>query len=832
MPTTAANDPIHDTEPTLRDLAYQAASAAKLNSFAGAFVPDPDKVNRIATTFSKTYPDMTRIANICDSSLVNQVAFLLDIPGANPTLAVLSCPFPTAIGTEAVFAGTLGDSMDIICPVTIRMRDIKGYCITVAASNTSPTLLNMAVSTSDPITEEGPDPDDGTVADPPGPDRIGLDITNPDATPCFAAFPKVFLLAGGHRIPTGVPVTVTTTESVRNINNVTNLDEFHMWYEGMRYGTVHLQNFSIHSKDTLFVYDQLDKVQFIPETNFVSKFTVKPTFLTPNDPVYHEVTTAVLAAKEKAFISFGSTTARQTAFTTPPKYLRQAEAINESPNMVTTLLQGLTTAITDNSTKTMTSTEREHAKEAQEHQHFYEILFASTIEITNDDGTKTKHFKKATVDPMFVQVLKTNKNSKATRLMQVAIESMAAEMNFRENRFASASSLEAEMFDQPLTAAIRTAQWEHQHTVIHPEGIKTHFGFHHLAPPRTWSADYKTRLEGAIKVVQQEQVEEATSRTSAKATELYHLGRTNTLGEINNNIGNFYTMMYTMITVDEDNPPDMWKEVIMFDRIMRSQEGRKWFELHRNIKELHFNVLQDIQSTIAGFVAVARRPGYKNALMDGLPVSPEIFTNAKTQGERLRHNLQTTILTMAAGQYKETPFTFKLFQPLGESPNKRKATQETTGSDQPNTRNRSNANNPSDATAAANNRIPRHNNAASNQQRNQSDLINNTTPPQGNKILKQLATDSTARLLHPGPIFPHPIKPNSFTVLCCRSAYENKACTFHNCKFYHFPANLTSVSAEIKAKLVTWVAAQPNVEWTNIGSAWATPQGNSNSTPA
>ena len=148
MPTTAANDTIPYTEPTLYDLAYQAASAAKLNSFAGAYVPDPDKVKRIAAIFSKTYPDITSVANICDSGLVNQVAFFLDNPGANPSLAVLLCPFLTAIRTEAVFAGTLGDSMDIICPVTIRMRDIKGYCITVAASNTSPTLLNMSMSMS------------------------------------------------------------------------------------------------------------------------------------------------------------------------------------------------------------------------------------------------------------------------------------------------------------------------------------------------------------------------------------------------------------------------------------------------------------------------------------------------------------------------------------------------------------------------------------------------------------------------------------------------------------------------------------------------------------
>ena len=169
----------------------------------------------------------------------------------------------------------------------------------------------------------------------------------------------------------------------------------------------------------------------------------------------------------------------------------------------------------------MTSTEREHESEAKENQAFYEILFASIIETTNDDGTTTKTFKKAALDSVFIQVLKANKNSKATKLLQTAIEAVASKMNFRDNRFASASDLKAELFDQPLTAAIRTATWAHQHTLLHPEGIKTYFAFHHLAPARTRTAEYKTRMEeGAIKVIQQEKVEEASSRTNAKTTEL------------------------------------------------------------------------------------------------------------------------------------------------------------------------------------------------------------------------------------------------------------------------------------------------------------------------
>ena len=65
-------------------------------------------------------------------------------------------------------------------------------------------------------------------------------------------------------------------------------------------------------------------------------------------------------------------------------------------------------------------------------------------------------------------------------------------MNFKANQFALASDLKAELFDQPLTAAIRTATWAHQHTVLHPKGIEIHFPFHHLAPAaQTWTAEYK-----------------------------------------------------------------------------------------------------------------------------------------------------------------------------------------------------------------------------------------------------------------------------------------------------------------------------------------------------
>ena len=98
-------------EPALHELAHQAASNAKLTA-------DPAQAFRLTAMFSKDFPANTHLANFCDSRLVNQMTFLMEIPNGPATLAVLSCPFPTANGAEEVFAGSLGDAMDLICPVT------------------------------------------------------------------------------------------------------------------------------------------------------------------------------------------------------------------------------------------------------------------------------------------------------------------------------------------------------------------------------------------------------------------------------------------------------------------------------------------------------------------------------------------------------------------------------------------------------------------------------------------------------------------------------------------------------------------------------------------
>ena len=195
-------------------------------------------------------------------------------------ITVLSRPHPAThpVTNENLIAGSLGDALDIICPVTIGMMDVEGHVIFVATSTTTATLLHMAVSTSDPNSKEAlVRPTDGTEAEAAGPDRIFIEVNDRGVTPCFAMFPKVFPLTGGYAVLTaGATTTPTVTRPPPGL-------EF--WKAALSYGIQHLHNHSIHDHDTLFDYDKLNQTAFTAsDRDLVATFTTAVTYLTPEDP--------------------------------------------------------------------------------------------------------------------------------------------------------------------------------------------------------------------------------------------------------------------------------------------------------------------------------------------------------------------------------------------------------------------------------------------------------------------------------------------------------------------------------------------------------------------
>ena len=496
--------------------------------------------------------------------------------------------------------------------------------------------------------------------------------------------------------------------------------------------------------------------------------------------------------------------------------------MNPPQSEMNVLLEGLAKAISDSSSKTLTGTEREKASEAEDAKRFYGILFGSVRDVFGEDGTASKMFVHATLHPLFVPVVAANKNSKATKAMHEAVETMAAELSMQDNHFASASNLFPRMFDQPLTAALRTGQWEYQHTVLNPEGIKTNFGIPHLAPPRTWTTAYITRQQGELQLTQQEQVEEDRSRFQAKTTELYHSGCMGSISDIHEMIGNFYGLMSVIIDFDRANPPLIWTEIAQYVQILRSGDGKGFTSRHRNIKEVMFNIGQDVQSIIAGFVSEARKTSYKAAVKAGNDISPLIFSMAQNQANELRSRFTLTVLAASAGTYKDVSVIYKLFMPEPTKDEKDKKKREA-GQDAYSNSSSSARNRPFATTGGSN-----HNSGSSPQPTNR--VTPNGSPTAAaslpGKTVFVHISPAPQKLPHPGAIFPHPTRANQFIILCCRSAFEGRSCTIPTCAFYHFPNQLTQVPRDLKDKLKEWVSNHNLVSWHADAANWANPPGN------
>lgn len=809
---------------TMRDLAIQASETAKLNSFAAAYDIDPSQVRRIEASFAKTCSQATKLTNICNSSVVKQLCFLMP----NFKLGILTNPVITqnAEGND-IIVGSLGDSMDVIHPVTIRLQDATADIISICTSRAIAEKFKFALSTTNPIEETGPPPpaDSVTMPEPPGPDRIHIVIDNPDNVPCFVAMPKVFPLTGGFSVQNNPTISATPTI---NLPNHAEDSLINTWYRVIRYGSVYLENYSLQSRDTLFVYAELDTTELAgPNRVLASRCTVHVDALDFDSPNYNEVVDAMRKAKEEAHFNNGSKILAEQGLPAPSIPLPSATVHAAAPAVMDpagmqVYFQGLTKALNDS--KSLTGTERERATEAADAARFYSILFASSVDIIQEDGTTAATIVPATINPLFTPVLTANKNSKATRAMQDGIEAISAELSNLDDKFASAANLLPTMFDQPLVAAIRTGQWEHQKTVINPDGTKTKVGLHHLAPPRTNSAAYRSRQEGESLLVQQEQVEEDRSRQTAKTTELYFGGRMYTLTDTNESLGNLFGLMCLIIEYNPRHPPILWQELTKFDKIFRTREGRKWCDLHRNSREIMFNVFQELQSVIAGFVNEARKQGYKNLVATGTVMSAQIFTDSLLQSERLLNNLTGTVLTMSAGTYKDSTMLYKIFNPEEEKKRKQRggdngddsATNSTgTSSGTSNHRQRTNSRpttvTPSGSPGSAGSR--------------------STRGPPGKTVLMHTGSPPPMSLPHPGPIFPNCNSQPGFTILCCRSAYVGRDCTTPNCKFFHFPDNLSSVSRALKDKLRAFVANQSQVQWHGDAVSWAGAEGTATSAP-
>lgn len=71
------------------------------------------------------------------------------------------------------------------------------------------------------------------------------------------------------------------------------------------------------------------------------------------------------------------------------------------PDSMQHMFDGFAEALHKSTTKTVTVADRERASEATEAARFYSILFASSVDVIQDDGTVVETIIPATINPNF-----------------------------------------------------------------------------------------------------------------------------------------------------------------------------------------------------------------------------------------------------------------------------------------------------------------------------------------------------------------------------------------------------------------------------------------------
>ena len=195
------------------------------------------------------------------------------------------------------------------------------------------------------------------------------------------------------------------------------------------------------------------------------------------------------------------------------------------------------------------------------------------------------------------------------------------------------------------------------------------------------------------------------------------------------------------------------------------------------MKELMFNVAQEITSTIAGFVAVARNAKYKQALKDAdqsLRKSLHSQSNKEQLSEPISKEPSSQCkLVLTKKLPSPSSFFNRQTQPKSVQP---KARQEINPPIETKIK-RSNSH------QWQNPKNPKQWEPKPPRPRRQYDPIYRPTREENlQKSFHRRNSSSPPSRSH----FPHPTKPNKFTLLCCRGAYDAKLCIYPTCNFFIF----------------------------------------------
>jgi hypothetical protein len=176
------------------------------------------------------------------------------------------------------------------------------------------------------------------------------------------------------------------------------------------------------------------------------------------------------------------------------------------------------------------------------------------------------------------------------------------------------------VIDSNFTSALRTAKWLHTTYVRQPEKIKRHLSIVAFATPNTGSITFKQRIQAKETIQIQEMLQEHSNKMLKKSTELYTGGDLGTAQAIQEMVANFYMIMNLLIYRFSDS--ELWKSISEHEKAIKSDAGRQFFRRFDLEKQIHLNVIGDIQDILSAFTVLGTHAQLRDAVAAGTAIDP------------------------------------------------------------------------------------------------------------------------------------------------------------------------------------------------------------------
>jgi hypothetical protein len=226
------------------------------------------------------------------------------------------------------------------------------------------------------------------------------------------------------------------------------------------------------------------------------------------------------------------------------------------------------------------------------------------------------------------------------------------------------------VIDSNFTSALRTAKWLHTTYVRQPEKIKRHLSIVAFATPNTSSYMFKQRIQAEETIQIQEMLQEHSNKMLKKSTELYTGGDLGTAQAIQEMVANFYMIMNLLI--HRFNESELWKSISAeHEKAIKSDAGRQFFRRFDLEKQIHLNVIGDIQDILSAFTVLGTHSQLRDAVAAGTTIDPATLEEPINHSCLVTTNFNTLLKRGSPAGLDHVPVFADVFPQLELNKNKK-----------------------------------------------------------------------------------------------------------------------------------------------------------------